>query len=62
MRGIRTYTHGQDFVFARGTSLLVDTFGPLTLALSPNTKKVLGERVEIRGNTGPGRPLRGRRS
>jgi len=58
MRGIRTHTHGQDFVFARGTSLPAHTVCPLTLSLSPNLQRVLGERVEIRGNGGSGRPTR----
>ena len=31
---------------------------PLTLSLSPNTERVLGERVEICGNPDPGRPQR----
>ena len=31
---------------------------PLTLALSPNTFSVLGERVGIRENADPGRPQR----
>ena len=31
---------------------------PLTLTLSPNTEKVLGERVGIRENADPGQPQR----
>ena len=50
MNRLHTRRHGQDFVFARGTSLPASTFGTLTLALSPNTGKELGKRLVICGN------------
>ena len=46
------------FVGTKRESSTLTPSDPLTLALSPNTEKVLGERVEIRENIDPGRPQR----
>ena len=46
------------FVGTKRNSSTSTPSNPLTLALSPNTEKVLGERVGICGNADPGRPQR----